>query len=183
MEYNQLLMLITVIYTLATLFTAVAVTIKKKYNFLICNIVTYALYIAFLITQYMLNFRIRIFIIALVILTLIGNSLVGQYLDLYMKSRTYDRYLHILGCFSFALFFYYLIANVTSAAAGPDVYVALYVASLGITAGCLLEILEYCIDSKSRKGMKNQHGLRDTDTDMIANVIGASIAGVVSVFL
>jgi len=50
---------------------------------------------------------------------------------------------------------------------------------LGITLGTLFEIVEFAFDYFS-KSSKNQHGLADTDVDMIFNVFGAVIAGIVS---
>lgn len=87
MDYNQLLILMTVIFSLVTLSIIIAVIIKKKYPFLIVNIVTYVFYMTFLIIQYIMDFQVETFIILFVLITFIGNNLVGQYLNLLLISR------------------------------------------------------------------------------------------------
>ncbi|MBE6033778.1 MAG: hypothetical protein E7222_03650 [Clostridiales bacterium] len=62
------------------------------------------------------------------------------------------------------------------------VYTFLLVTTLGITIGVLFEIAEFIHDSFSKK-MKCQHGLADTDFDLIFNVFGSAIAGLLSIFI
>lgn len=97
MEYNNLLVIMTTIFSLIILFTDIAVFKKKKYNFLIENIITYTFYLIFLIVQYKLKFHVMAFIILLVLITIIGNNLIGNCLNVYNCSKHYDRYLHAFG--------------------------------------------------------------------------------------
>jgi hypothetical protein len=64
------------------------------------------------------------------------------------------------------------------------VYVSIFIATIGISLGCILEIFEFISDSNSKPNeQRNQHGPVDTDFDLISNVIGSAIAGVASYFL
>lgn len=119
------------------------------------------------------------FIITCVVLTLIGHTFFGTFLDIYHRSTVYDRGLHLFGSFSFALL---LFTFTDKNAIAGGLYRFLFVVMLGISLGTLFEIAEFASDKISRKP-KNQHGLADTDTDMIFNVIGALMAGVLALYV
>ena len=53
--------------------------------------------------------------------------------------------------------------------------------TLGISLGVLLEMEELLHDTFSKS--KGQHGLKDTNFDLIANIIGAILAGLISSFI
>ena len=178
MGYNELLVIMTIIFSIVILFTSIAVFKKKKYNFLIENIITYIFYLIFLIVQYKLKFHVMAFIILLVLITIIGNNLIGNCLNVYNHSKYYDRFLHALGAFSFSLFNYSILTKTAMLTIHPKLYVSIFVASLGISQGCIYEIYEFILDSTTKSN--NQHGLKDTNFDLISDVIGAIIAGVVS---
>ena len=178
MGYNNLLVIMTIIFSIVILFTGIAVFKKKKYNFLIENIITYIFYLIFLIVQYKLKFHVSIFIILLVLITIIGNNLVGNYLNVYNTSKCYDRFLHALGAFSFSLFNYSILSKTTMLTIHPKFYVFIFVTSIGISQGCIYEIYEFILDSATNS--YNQHGLKDTNFDLISDVIGSIIAGIVS---
>jgi len=181
MEYNTLLMLMTIIFSIVILFTSITFFNKKKYDFLIENIVIYISYLIFLIIQYNLKFHVGIFIILLVLITITGNSLIGNYLNVYNTSKYYDRFLHALGAFSFSLFCYSILTKTTTLTIHPKFYVSIFVASIGISLGCIYEIYEFISDSTIKSN--NQHGLKDTNFDLISDVIGSIIAGIVSMLI
>jgi hypothetical protein len=81
MKSTQLLVFITIIFSLIILYTSIAALKKKNYNYLIEDIATYVFYVTFLLQQYILKFQVRFFIIVLVIITFIGNSLIGKCLN------------------------------------------------------------------------------------------------------
>lgn len=180
MEYHQLLVIMTAIFSFVTLFTSIGLLIKKKYRFFIENIVSYIFYLIFLILQYKLRFQINAFIIMLVLITFIGNNLVGQYLDLYNSSKYYDRFLHAFGSFSFSIFFYLILEKITIHMISPKFYNSILIAMIGISLGCIFEIYEFISDSTSTSNLKNQHGLKDTNFDLISDIIGSVIAGIIS---
>lgn len=178
MGYNELLMIMTIIFSIVILFTSIAVFNKKQYNFLVENIVTYICYLIFLIMQYKLKFHVMVFIVLLVLITIIGNNLIGNYLNVYNSSKHYDRFLHALGSFSFSLFFYSILDKITIHTIYPKFYVSIFIITLGISLGCIYEIYEFILDSTTK--LNNQHGLKDTNFDLISDVIGSIIAGIVS---
>ncbi len=178
MEYNELLLFMTVIFSSVILFTSIAVLIKKKYKFLIENIVTYIFYLTFLTVQYKFKFQVNAFIILLILITFIGNNLIGNYLNFYNRSKYYDRFLHAFGSFSFSLFFYSILDKIIIHTIYSKLYVSIFVATIGISLGCIFEIYEFILDLNTNSN--NQHGLIDTNFDLISNIIGAIIAGIVS---
>ena len=151
---------------------------KKNYSFFIEDIVTYALYLIFLFVQYKLNFHVIASIILLVLITITGHSLIGKYLNVYNNSKYYDRFLHAFGSLSFSLFVYSILSKNTMHTIYPKLYMSIFVATIGISLGCIFEIYEFILDSANNS--KNQHGLKDTNFDLISDVIGSTIAGIVS---
>lgn len=178
MEYNQLLMVITVIFSIIIFSICISIVIKKKYNLLTENIVNYIFYLSFLFTQYKLKIQVNAYIIMLILITIVGNNLIGIYLNLYNRSKHFDRFLHAFGSFSFSLFYYSILDKVSIHITSPKYYVAIFVATIGISLGCLYEIFEFILDSMTNS--KNQHGLTDTNFDLISDVIGSIIAGIAS---
>ena len=158
MGYNNLLVIMTIIFSIVILFTGIAVFKKKKYNFLIENIITYIFYLIFLIVQYKLKFHVMAFIILLVLITIIGNNLIGNCLNVYNHSKYYDRFLHAFGSFSFSLFFYSILDKITLPTIYSKFYVSIFVATIGISLGCVFQIYEFILDSTTNS--YNQHSLK-----------------------
>lgn len=181
MSYNELITLMTIIFSIAILFTYISVLIKKKYFFFFETLVTYIYYLIFLIVQYKLKFHVRGFIILLVLIALIGHHIIGQYLNVYNRSKYYDRFLHAFGSFSFSLFYYSILYKITQHVTYPKFYVAIFVATIGISLGCVFEIYEFTLDTTNN--LNNQHGLRDTNFDLISDIIGSTFAGIVSILI
>ncbi|WP_297426426.1 hypothetical protein [Clostridium sp.] len=178
MEYSTLLALMTIVFSFIMLFTIVSTLREKNYNFLFENIAVYVFYLVFLAIQYILKFQVAAFIIFMVLLTIIGDSLIGKHLNFYNRSKYYDRFLHALGSFSFSLFFYSILSKVTTYIIFPKLYGCIFVAAIGISLGCIFEIYEFISDTANK--INNQHGLIDTNFDLISDVVGAVIAGIVS---
>ncbi|MHC1747192.1 MAG: hypothetical protein AB9856_02240 [Cellulosilyticaceae bacterium] len=181
MDYNKLLFFITIIFSFVTLFTSIKELLNKKYSFLCENLVTYILFLFFLLAQYKLVFHVKLFIISLVLITFIGHNFIGQYLDLYHRSKHYDAFLHALGSFSFSLFTYSIIDRLTSHIIYSKLYVSIFVIAIGISLGCVFELGEFALDFFT--GSKHQHGLLDTNSDLLANLIGSIIAGIISSYI
>jgi len=181
MNSTQLLVVLTAVFSLIMIYTSITALKRKKYNYLIEDIVTYAFYITFLIAQYIIKFQVRIFIIFLVLISFVGNSLIGKCLNVYNTSKHYDRFLHAFGVFSFSLFSYSILSKITAYSIYPKVYGCIFVSTIGISLGCMLEIYEFITDSITKS--YNQHGLTDTNFDLISDVIGSVIAGIISYFI
>ena len=106
-------------------------------------------------------------------------TIIGNYLKVYNTSKYYDRFLHALGSFSFSLFYYSILTKTTTLTIEPKFYISIFVASIGISLGCIYEIYEFISDSIIKSN--NQHGLKDTNFDLISDVIGSIIAGIASI--
>ena len=147
----------------------------------VSNFFVWAIVAAFLFYDYYFRLNIPEFIVTCTVLTVIGHCLLGNYLDYYHRSKRYDRGLHLFGAFSFSLLVYFILNGITPFEAN-NLYRILFVITMGISIGTLFEILEFIHDTVSNKA-KCQHGLADTDYDMIFNALGALIAGLMVPYL
>lgn len=116
----------------------------------------------------------------LAIIAMFIHTFFGYFKDRYTRSHIFDRYLHAYGSFAYALFLYSLITRLIHAEVSPKLFGAIAVAFTGIAAGAIFEIIEYFIDK--RMPVKTQRGLKDTDVDLICDVIGSVAAGVAAYF-
>lgn len=178
MTYKELIIIMTILFSIVILFTCIGSLIKRKYSFFFENAVVYISYSIFLILQYKFKFYINLLVIFLVLITIIGNNLVGDYLNVYNRSKYYDRLLHAFGSFSFSLFFYSILDKFTMHPVYPRLYTSIFVVTIGISLGCIFEVFEFILDATINSN--NQHGLKDTNFDIISNIIGSTIAGIVS---
>lgn len=181
MNYNTLLLIMTIIFSIITIYTCINIIIKKRYKLLGETIVAYIAYLFFLFIQYKYAFKINIYIIMLVLISIIGNNFIGDYMDLYNSTKHYDRFLHALGSFSFALFFYSILDKLVLHITSPKYYVSIFVATIGISLGCIYEIYEFILDSTLN--YNNQHGLKDTNFDLLSDVIGSIIAAITALWI
>ena len=107
-----------------------------------------------------------------------GNNFIGEYLNVYNTSKYFDRFLHAFGSLSFALYNYSILDKLSMHTITPKYYIPIFVAAIGISLGCIYEIYEFVLDSITNS--KNQHGLKDTNFDLISDIIGSSIAGIIA---
>ena len=155
---------------------------KRKDKILIHETITSFIAMSvFLYLEIYLKYEIPTYIIALCLLTIVLNKFGGCLLMLYYKSKTYDRYLHALGAFSFALLAYKTLIAFSGEIIESSVFKATIVFSLGMALAGSFEISEYLSD-RFRK-TREQHGLKDTDFDLIANFVGSVIAAIFAVIL
>jgi uncharacterized membrane protein YjdF len=155
---------------------------NKKYGRIIENAVVSIILLLYLCYKDVVQLHVYDFITVFLILTVFGHTYIGEYCGIYHKSKKYDRFLHLFGSFTFSLFVYSVIESMVKPVSYSKIYVAIFVATLGIAIGVLFELIEFAFD-KLAKFEKNQHGLADTDFDLLFNVIGAILAGVASIKL
>ena len=119
-----------------------------------------------------------------ILLTMIATFIsvfFGHYLQMYYRSIIFDRYLHAYGTFSFALLFFYLLDHLLTTGGSP-LFLSVFVFLLGNTLGVIFELLEFSHDLKPTNTSKSQHGLKDTNMDMLFNLFGAIGAAVLIYF-
>ena len=138
-----------------------------------------ALYLIFLLVLFLSKTEFPYLVLILYLITIFAHTFIGYYLNMYNRSKTFDRYLHGFGTFSTSLLMYLTLTKLT-APGGSVFFQAVFVASLGIALSMVYEVVEFLHDTKSNKKM--QRGLRDTDFDMIANIIGGILAAVYAAF-
>lgn len=158
----------------------VAKYLQKKDSKFIGNLLIYIFIMLFLIYEHYFKLNITDFILTCSVITVIGHTFIGTYLNVYYKSKYFDRYLHLFGSFSFSLLLFSIIHYLVPLDNASWIYTSLLVMTLGISLGVFFEIIEFIHDCYSKK-MRCQHGLADTDLDLIFNVCGSFIAGIVSV--
>jgi len=127
----------------------------------------------------LLRLDVPYYLLYLGMLTVWMNSYIGYGLDKFKTSTRFDRVMHAFGAFSFALIAYCVIRSFTPEG-GSRLFRAIFVWALGGFLGAAFEVLEFLRDKK--KGTRNQHGLYDTDTDLIADLVGGFLAGVFAFF-
>lgn len=179
------LLICNVLFVLAELFTIYDAAKNKKYALIIQNVILIGIPVLLIVLNQKLQYPIYPFILLFFMITLIGHTVLGQSLNLYHRSKIFDRYLHCFGAFTFSLLSYSILQNIWGPIQGGKGYTALLIAAIGISLGTLFEILEFIIDTvlKSPKPLMHQHGLADTDMDLISNTLGAILAGIISVYL
>lgn len=177
---NWLPLVLIVIFSVAELFFLRRFIAKKETIAFKSAIVSLAFLWLIFIVSYLYQFRIPDAAYIFIIISLFMNSYFGYYLNLYEKSKRYDRIQHVIGSFSFAIFFYFFFSNLFEYG-GSRAFQAFYVLLLGVFYGTLYEIIEFLSDLKNKEKM--QRGLRDTNMDMVSDVIGSLAASVLAFFV
>jgi len=116
-------------------------------------------------------------------LVIIAHCFGGKLLNLYVTSNSFDKYLHIFGTYTMALFAYSITKNILEIPFNSKTNIFLHVSLLGVTFGTLFELIEYIGDITLKPSIPNQNGLIDTDLDMVANLIGALVAAYQASFI
>jgi hypothetical protein len=173
--YRLFIILLTCFFTIIQVFISIGYISKKKYSFLIENILIYFIYLFFIFMQYKFKFFIEWYLLAFVIFTVLGHVLIGEFFDLYKTLKYFDRCLHAFGSFSFSLFSYSFIAKTIHPVGSPRLFTVIFIINLGISLGAIFEIMEFAVDTFLKT--KSQSGLKDTNVDLIADIIGSIAAG------
>lgn len=178
MSAYQSLIINIVIISLCQIYLIINYLRKKEIAKFLSNLIIYVIIVSLLLFEHYLKLAVPNFIIVCSLLAVIGHLLIGEYFNIYHSTKHFDRYLHLFGAFSFSLLSYSLL-NKISALANEKWITFLFVMLLGVAIGTLFEIIEFIHDSISKKTL-SQHGLTDTNLDLIFNAIGSLIAGFVS---
>jgi len=178
---DQIFLIINIaIISVFQFFVMVSYLHKKNKGKFFSNLIGYLIITLLILYEYFSNLNIPNFIITCSLITIIGHSFIGTLLDIYHSSKFYDRYLHLFGCFSFSLLIYSVLNEVITQAIESKIYVFLFIMTLGITIGAFFEIAEFIHDNLSKQE-KYQHGLIDTNFDIIFNIVGSFLAAIVSI--
>jgi uncharacterized membrane protein YjdF len=69
---------------------------------------------------------------------------------------------------------------------GSKIFRALFIVFLGISIGAIFEIIEFIIDTHKKEESqraKMQKGLKDTDFDLICDIIGSALGSIFAYFM
>lgn len=179
MSDQKIFILNVVIISISQISLMVKYLQQKKSSKFIGDLIIYCVILSFLLYEHYFKLNIPDIILTGSVITVIGHTFIGLYFNIYYKSNYFDRYLHLFGSFSFSLLAFSIINYITPLVNVSWIYTFLFVMTLGISIGVFFEIIEFIHDCFSKKIMC-QHGLTDTDFDMIFNVFGSFIAGIVS---
>lgn len=154
--------------------------IQIKHYFSLIGIVSVlAAYLLFLFYEHKKGTAITNFIRACVLITVLLNSYVGEYLELYETSIYFDKLLHVFGTFSFSMFIYEWASSKGRIQNMKKSFAFVFLLLLGSFMGTAFELAEFICDVIFKT--VNQNGLTDTNVDMIGNILGAALAGILAV--
>lgn len=167
-------------YFALQLLTSAGFIIRDQYTHLFNPLLTSGFYLGVLLLERFTVFDLGNGIRILLILTLSGHTIIGEYFYAYKTTSFFDDALHMFGTFSFALFAYcLLITFIKLQASSPAVFTFILVLLLGISLGTIFELMEFFLDYFFNQ--LNQNGLKDTDLDLLFDLIGAIFAGILIV--
>ncbi|MFZ5753220.1 MAG: hypothetical protein ACOY3J_03180 [Bacillota bacterium] len=148
--------------------------LRKQTHYAVDTAVVLAAYLAFIYFEKKKQIHIENHLRVLVLLSLIGHNLIGEYFGAY-KGQYFDKALHMFGAFSFALFAYSFLNKTIYLPVTSSLQVVIFITLLGIGLGTLFEILEFALDKMFQ--VQKQNGLTDTNFDLISDTLGALLAG------
>ncbi|CAH2215306.1 hypothetical protein [Tepidibacter aestuarii] len=171
---------LTISFSIIMILVVIGFLIKKEYNFIYNSIMIYVSYLFIIYFENKNKKMIKSYIKALVIIAYILHNVVGQYFNLYQNSIWFDKALHIFGTFAFSLLFYSMLDLSIKFFSESKIFIFIILMSIGVTGGAFLESGEFILDIIMNT--KNQHGLLDTNLDLIFNAFGAVLAGILGAF-
>lgn len=117
-----------------------------------------------------------------IILLISVHNFAGKYFDLYLTTTFFDKALHIFGTYSVVLFFFSIMDQFMKISFKAKINKFIFLVLLGVSLGAIFEILQFAADIILNPAIPNQAGLKDTNLDMISNLIGALAAAFHLVF-
>lgn len=173
---NTIINLITIIFLIVQILMILGLLKNGRVNYVYEVIVISVLFLVYTFWEIKRGLYLNNYIRFVVILTLLAHVIIGDYLDFYSTSVIFDKGLHGFGTYSFTLFIYGIISELTTNNKISKVYDFIFVIALGMALGQLFEFLEFAIDLTAKPTPPGQNGLFDTDIDMILNTLGAIVA-------
>lgn len=118
----------------------------QKYLYLSGLVAFTLIFVAYVFFQIKYRIYMSPYILSFVTLSIIGNSYVGEYMGLYYSSNVYDKILHVLGSYAYALFAYAIITHFFPSKDINTWHELLYIFALGTAFGMAIEIIEFLGD-------------------------------------
>lgn len=172
--------LLNILFSILMAIGVIGFIIIKKYHYIYNSVVIYCCFIIYILIEKKKNLKLSINVKILILMTISSHIILGEYFNLYLATNWFDNVLHIFGSFSFSLFFYSLLCSATNQLIKYKILSIIIVISIGITLGALLENIEFALDAVLKTN--NQHGQLDINLDLLYNTIGATAAGILTMF-
>ena len=172
--------IINITYLVLQVLLVPAFIVKKQYFSVVVTAFIFTLFLLFLLYEHKKGIAITDFIRISVLVTVLSNSFLGDYLDLYNTSVYFDKALHVFGTFSFSVFIFSIAEKKGYLIGLGRIFIFIYILLLGSFLGTMFEIGEFICDLIFKT--VHQSDLIDTNLDMICNTLGAAIAGTFVVF-
>lgn len=149
---------------------------NKQYDYLYETVIILGCILFIACVSYRYKLLIPNYVVVIVLLSLSAHIIGGQLFNLYVKSNTFDKYLHIFGTYSFAIlgYFYLRIYDITLTKRKRLIITIM----IGISLATIYELMEFTIDYFIKPAVPAQSGLLDTNLDLLADLFGAVLAGV-----
>ena len=144
---------------------------------------TTVFWFAYTVCEYIYKLRINYYIRLAVVISIIGDGLLGFYFNLYVLSPFFDRIQHMFAAYALALFFYSIAMCFMKSAIKFRWMTFIVVTAIGMAAGSLYEIMEFAVDTILKPQILNQPSLQDTDFDLLSNAVGSVFAGFHSMYI
>lgn len=180
MKKDKISKTIHIIFSVILLFTLAEFIAKKQHHFAHNTIAAYLLYLIFVYFENRLRLNVKVHIKALVMATIAFHSVLGQFFNLYHRVYWFDSALHLFGSFSFSIFYYAILFSVFGTFSKFKVPTFLFITSVGVMLGVLFELIEFITDILL--GTHHQDGLKDTNIDLIFDMLGSILAGLLGTF-
>ncbi len=171
------LIILFIVFSLLLIYAAADLFKKGKKQFEKAVVSSYISYALIFAAVWIFRLSIPPYLIFLTMLSIFIVAFFGYYRAWFNRSKVFDRYVHVLTPFSFALFAYCVIQNLFLTG-GSKAFQSLFIFTIGTSLAILNELLEAAIDARSNAN--NQRGLKDTNTDLLSSFIGSLLAGVFS---
>jgi len=181
-KHSKIFFVLTGIFLAILVAIIIALVVQGSYDYAQGIAVKAVIWIIYSVLEVKYDIGVKSYIQALVITTIVSDSFLGLYIDLYTTSTVFDKVQHVFGSYSFSLFAYNLTCNLTQPKISRS-FRFIFVISLGLGIGALYEIGEFLGDFIFKPDIPSQPSLLDTDLDLIADFIGALLAAIHSVTL
>ncbi|HJV44734.1 MAG TPA: hypothetical protein VJ824_03310 [Bacillota bacterium] len=177
MLHNRTALRLTAIFTILELCLLIELIILGNSDFILQGMVVAIGWLVYTFMEFRHNLFLNNYVRLAVMLTLLSDSFLGNYLNGYVTSPFFDRIQHIFGTYSIALWAYTIVWQIAGARYSNRLSWIL-VFMIGIGLGGIYEIIEFFEDSLLMPAILNQPSLLDTDLDLLSDAIGAFLAAV-----
>lgn len=176
MRSNLNTKIINIAYSVLQTLLIAAFIAKKECFSVVGAAFVFILYLLFLFYEHRNGIVITDFIRISVLVSVLSNSFLGEYLGLYNTSAYFDKVLHIFGTFSFSVFIFFIAEKKGYFQGLRRSLIFIFLLLLGTFIGTIFEIGEFICDLIFKT--VNQNSLIDINLDIICNMLGAALAGI-----